>query len=404
MPLLFSVLLTLTAAFYATLLFYAGGGLARLLRDARRAEAGSGDPHDVPEPPLPFVSVIIAARNEEHTIERCLYTILASRYPADLFEVIVVDDASSDRTRDVVRRVASRSQPLALAAVGDDDSAPPPRVRLVAVAGHAWPATSGDLKRALARGIRAARGEIILRTDADCMVPDRWISSMVARLAPETGIVCGMVVFRRRGSILQALQALEYLGIVSAGAGALGRGHPIICNGASLGFRRSAFYESGGFGGIDVATSGDDDLLLQRIAHRTRWRVATCLDAHAVVVTEPAPDVRSFWNQRTRWASTPISYLRPMIVACLVGVYLFYLLLLAALPALAFWPSIWPALAAAMILKLAAEASVLFPACRHLGVTRLLWLFLPAQVIQIPYIVAAPLAALIRRPARGIAR
>jgi hypothetical protein len=47
---------------------------------------------------------------------------------------------------------------------------------------------------------------------------------------------------------------------------------------------------------------------------------------------------------------------------------------------------------------------VLFPACRHLGVTRLLWLFLPAQVIQIPYIVAAPLAALIRRPARGIAR
>lgn len=382
MPLhpIFSIVLLILALFYALLI----GLFAIGFRRVRHTPA--------PQAPgcWPFVSVIVAARNEEAQIGTCLDALLANDYPHDRFEVIVVDDGSTDATAAVV---SSRQQPVMVGSEMDQEGNAPP-LQLIQLpqleqGGHkGW---------AQQHGIAAARGDLILTTDADCVVSPRWIRTMVACFLPDTGFVAGPVRYRPGPSLFGRLQALEFLGLVATGAGGMGLGRPNMCNSANVGYRREV---------LDLFADdptrrvipGDDEILAQRLAEHTDWQVRFCADPDAMVETKPELDFRAFWSQRRRWAGTGPRYPLPGLVAAILSVYAFYVLLLAGLLLLPWSPSLWPVVGSAFLLKMSAEATLLYPACVHFGQRPLFRFFPLAQVVQIPYVVGIGAAAAFGAP------
>ena len=363
----FSALLLGTGAVYALAIGAFAVGFRRVLREQEGTAA------------LPFVSVVIPARNEEASIGACLDAVLANDYPADRFEVIVADDASEDATAEVVRMRMAH----ALVPAGEEEA--PARLRLLHIP-EDEARDRAHKKHALETAIAEARGEVILSTDADCVVPPGWIRAMAARFDAGTALVSGPVLYPT-GGVVADLLALEFLGLVAVGAGAIGAGRPNMCNGANVAYRKDVFEEVGGFDGIDHLTSGDDELLMQKIAYTTPWRVRFCPDPDAAVWTEAPHSPRAFFAQRQRWASKGAHYPNAPLVAMLVAIYAFYVCLLVGLVAWPFAPALtWPVLGA-LALKVVPEFGLLGPAAQHFGRAKLLPLFLPAQSFQIPYVV-----------------
>lgn len=330
-------------------------GFARTVRQAEQTTATPADP--------PFVTVIVAARNEEAVIGRCVDAILASDYPTDRFEVIVSDDDSSDATAEVVRQ--RRGVPA-----GGHDADGPDALRVVHVP-HDPGRLRAHKKRAIEWAVREARGEIVLTTDADCVVSPGWLPAMAAAFDdPATVFASGPVRYDTAGGLFARLQALDFLGLMACGAGGIGIGKPNLANGASVAWRREVFESLGGFSGIDDVTSGDDELLMQKIAYD---RPEAGLGPHsirfvnrpeAVVVTEPVRDVGAFLHQRKRWASKGTRY-QPELQAMLIGLVLFFGGLVLATLAVPFVPALAPWLLGGYGLKAAADLAVLLPSTRR---------------------------------------
>lgn len=385
----FSIALALAAVYYAALFGYFAVGFRRV----RRAAAS---PYDtLPEAARPFVSVVVAARDEASTIEACLRSILANDYPADRFEVIVVDDFSEDETAALVRRL--QRQTRSILAGMDEEADDGASVRLVQMADFAE-ATTGHKHHALTRGIDHARGDLILTTDADCTVGPRWIDAMAASFTSDTGFVAGPVRYRPGPSLFGRWQALEFLALVATGAGGIGRGRPNMCNSANVAYRRAVYQQFATHRRDRPVNPGHDEVLAQHLAAETPWAVRFCADPAALVKTDPLLNVRAFWAQRRRWAGTGPRYPRRGLVAVILGVYLFYVLLLAGLVAVWLTPALWPIVAFAMGLKIISETTLLYPACVQFGQRRLFRYFLPAQLAQIPYVVFVGVAAALGAP------
>ena len=353
---IFTALLFGLAAFYGLLLGSAAVGLRR----AMRSSPNHPPENHSPTSDVPSVSVVIPARDEEERIGACLESVLANDYPSDRCEVIVVDDGSTDATGAVVRRY--------------------PEVRLIRVEDDPGRAAAHK-KHALARGVATAGGRIILTTDADCTVPPGWIRTIAAAFDEKTGIVTGPVVFKDDGTLFGRIQSLEFLGLVALGAGFVGIGLPHLANSANLAYRRRAFDEIGGYAGLEDVTTGDDEMLLHRMAYESRWEVATCMSPDAAVATRPCATVGEFFRQRQRWASAHARYPHRRFTVISAFCYLFFVGL-----ATATFAARWELLGAALVLKIVAEASVLWPAARRFGRLRLMPLLPAAQIVHIPYI------------------
>ena len=333
---------------------------------------------------VPFVTGIVPARDESCCIKACLDSILANDYPAGRFEVMVVDDLSEDDTPDVVRRM--------IAQLGDEQDG---KLQLLQMPEN-LERTRAHKKRAIEQGISVARGDIIMTTDADCLVPATWIRTSVAMfddinddpmVDAVTAFVSSPVLYKTGRGPLMHMQALEFLGLVAVGAGAIGAGRPTICNGANVAYRKDVFDWLGGFSGIDHLTSGDDELLMQKINDTTHHRVRFCASHAATVVTEPIHSFWEFFQQRKRWASKGAHYPNKRLIAMLVAIYLFYLGLLVGAFALPFVAGLWLPMLVAFGLKIVPEAALLWPACRHFGRRWLFAYFLPEQLLHVPYIV-----------------
>ena len=369
---LFEIVLILAGAFYALMICAFAVGFQRVRKQTYPSLSAD----------IPFVSVIVPARDEGVFIKTCIDTIRANDYPPDRYEIIVVDDLSEDDTAEIVREIVSAQEP---------QFAP---VRLLQMPEN-LERTRAHKKRAIEKGISEAEGAIILTTDADCHVSTQWIRSMAGCFPdlqspltqPVTAFVSGPVLFRAGDHPLLHMQALEFLGLVSVGAGAIGAGRPTICNGANVAYRKDLFAKLGGFSGIDHLTSGDDELLMQKIADTTPHHVRFNAEETAAVVTEPIHSFREFFQQRKRWASKGAHYPNKGLIAMLLTVYLFYFGLLSGLVALTFFPAIWLAVMIGLGLKLIPEALLLWPACRHFNRNWLFAYFLPEQLLHIPYIV-----------------
>lgn len=307
----------------------------------------------------PSVSVIVPARNEAHILQRTLSSLLRQDY-AGWWEVVVVDDRSTDETAGILKEFAASSGRL--------------RVLTVTV-----PYPVSPKKNALALGIRESKGEIIVTTDADCVYDPAWLSTMISRMTPETGVVAGLTVFDLPGNVVPAWQKIQWLDFFAQqilAAGAAGAGVPSSCNGSNLAYRRTVYEEIAGFGSVSKLVSGDDVLFAQRVSKLTSWKVVFATEPESVVRSLPVLCVRDVFSQRIRWASKGLAYRKSMSVF-LFGMYAYYLLWVAAPVVMIAAPwSIAPILGVAGW-KLAWDYSTVRMGCRIFGQRELLKYFLP---------------------------
>jgi glycosyltransferase involved in cell wall biosynthesis len=236
---------------------------------------------------LPPVSVIVCAHDEEQNLRALVPLILAQSYPE--FELILVDDRSNDGTYDYLLELTGRM----------------PGVRMVRVT--QTPAHIPGKKFALTLGIRAARHELILVTDADCRpVSTQWMRAMTSQLIPGQEFVIGVSPYRELPGFLNLFIRYEALLTSLQMTGFARAGMPYMAVGRNLLYRKELFLRNKGFNRHLQITGGDDDLFLNE--HATRTNVAVCLLPESVVVSEPKTTVRDFLTQKRRHLSAGRHY------------------------------------------------------------------------------------------------
>ncbi|HTR81810.1 MAG TPA: glycosyltransferase [Bacteroidota bacterium] len=236
----------------------------------------------------PPISVIVAARNEEAMIGKCLQSLVQQDYPKNAYEVIVVDDRSDDGTAAIVKNYALSYPFVSLAPITHLDSDLPPK------------------KNALHEGIRRSGFDILAFTDADCVVPPQWLASIAREFLPDTGVVAGYSPIeqqfpasmkKRWGNFF--VRYLEVKNSFGAAAG-IGLRRAYLCTGRNLSYRKSIFTQVDGFEKIKNSISGDDDLFLQLVQKETQWNIRYMLSPQSYVETAPPASLRAFINQRKR--------------------------------------------------------------------------------------------------------
>jgi len=316
------------------------------------------------------VSVIIPFRNESENILQSLQSLLMQDYPSDSFEVIYVNDNSDD---DSAVKLSSAIKESNFKIIDADDSG----------------SSRAFKKRAVAQAIDAAKGEVILTTDADCTHNKEWISTMLSLFDDETAMVAGPVEFTSIDKLFSKIQRLEFRGLILAGAGLIGCGKPLTCSAANLAYRKDVFYEVDGFNDNLNLSSGDDELLMQKISSTGKYKISFCSDSKALVTTSYNKTVNDFFSQRKRWASKGVFYNDKILVARLVLIFFFYL----AIPAL-FIASFFSLVYFYLFLitlgsKIITEYLVIKKGEKIIYKTSLLKYFLIAEIFQIVYIIIA---------------
>jgi len=263
------------------------------------------------------ISVIIPARNEEENIGICLSSILHQSYPANLFEVIVVDDHSTDATASIVQSFATNN------------------VKLISLRDF----TDGTVlnsykKKAIDIAIQQSSGILIVTTDADCIVPKTWLQTIATFYEKnDPAFIAAPVAYCNENSFLKIFQSLDFITLQGITGASVYKKFHSMCNGANLAYERKAFDEVNGFKGIDSIASGDDMLLMHKIYQRYPERVLFLKSTQAIVETQAMETLTDFFNQRIRWASKSDKFDDKRIFWVLVLVYFFnvWLFLLAAL-------------------------------------------------------------------------
>jgi len=325
----------------------------------------------------PSVSVVVAARNEEQNIRICLESLLAQNY-AGAFDITVADDQSTDGTAEVVEQLAEEYPNLQLIKIQETPKGWAPK------------------KHALNQAIGNSTGEIILATDADCILPTTWIEGLVRMFEPPVGIVVGYVQIdpsARKMSLWVKLQALELLSLFIAAAGGMMSRLIFSAMGGSLAYRRETFRQIDGFERIKHLVSGDDDLLLQQFVSRTDWDVRFSTDPGTFVTTKPMPTLRAFFRQRRRWASKAL-HQRPATLCFLLVSFLLSISLMLSVPlTLLLDLRIAPPLIC-LAIKVLSEFALLWRGANLFGRMNLLGMFPLWELAHIPYVVLSGLAGL----------
>jgi len=260
----------------------------------------------------PMVSVVIAARNESRSIGECLTSLMEQDYDPGLYEVIVADDQSTDGTQDILARFTSAWNSLKVISI------------------HTVPADVSPKKHALVQAIDSASGDIILQTDADCIVPPTWITGMVSRFGKGIDMVTGMAPYFAGHGMLNSFIRHEYLWNCALSAGSITLGHGTHASGRNLAFRKDVFDSIGGYGDSLKILSGDDTLLLHRIQKVRPGGIVTNTDPSSHVYSRAPGDLMSFFLQRVRHMSTG-RYFDPVLIITGAVVYGFHIGLLVSL-------------------------------------------------------------------------
>lgn len=262
-------------------------------------------------------SIIIPARNEASQIAACVESIMAGDYPVDNFEVIVVDDFSTDSTAAIVTHLKVKYGNLQLVRLAHWLSSP----------------INSYKKKAIETGIAQSRFDWIITTDADCIVPTSWLQLFDSYLEKnQVKLVAAPVMFTNTGSAVQVFQCLDFISLQGITAASVSAGFHSMCNGANLCYEKEAFYAVKGFAGVDNIASGDDMLLMHKIQQTYSDSIGYLFSPDAIVQTAPMPDWKSFFNQRIRWASKAGSYKDKRIFYVLLLVYFTNLSIIGLLP------------------------------------------------------------------------
>ncbi|RYF91243.1 MAG: glycosyltransferase [Chitinophagaceae bacterium] len=332
-------------------------------------------PNYSPLNPKPIVSItiIIPARNEEKNLPGLLDSIEHQTYSKEFFQVLVIDDHSTDNTANIASQYPFVTCLSLKDFIGNDS-------------------LNSYKKKAIEIGIENSVGELIVTTDADCIVPKRWLETIAAfYLEKKAAFIVMPVAINCSAKPIEIFQALDFMSLQGVTAASVHKKMHSMCNGANLAYSRHAFEAVNGFYGIDNIASGDDMLLMHKIALQYPDAVHYLKSKNVIVHTEPVHSIKAFFNQRIRWASKADKYDDKRIIAVLLLIYLLNVLLLV-MPVLSVVSGQWSVFACSILLiaiKTIIELIFLYPVAKFFGKQALLWAFPLAQPFHIIYTVIA---------------
>ncbi|RPI03685.1 MAG: glycosyltransferase [Ignavibacteriae bacterium] len=309
------------------------------------------------------ISVIIAARNEESNLKDCLESAANQSYPSSLYEVIIVNDGSTDGTEAICNDFVKRYPNFKSIRVTED----------TVIRGKA---------NALAQGIEASTGEIILITDADCTVPHSWVEQTALRYNSKIGLIGGFTL-QKATSAFEGMQTLDWTFILGMAAATAGLGHPLGSIGNNLSFRRSAYDQVGGYRKLKFSVT-EDYTVVQAIVNSNRWNYKYPIDLKHLVESKPCPTILDIIRQKHRWGKGGLD-MKPAGLAIMVVGFFMHLSPFIML----FWGGVVQA-ATALMIKITADYVFLYQVLRRLDKKEDLRWFYWFEIYFILYVLLLP--------------
>lgn len=314
--------------------------------------------------PQTFVSVVVACKNEEKSLPSLLNSIALQDYPLDLFEVLIVNDNSTDKTSDIGT-------------------------------GFRW---SGNIrtinnkaegkKQALRTGILAARGNLIITTDADCTAGKSWIRTIAGyyEINNPDLIICPVRIKTDRG-FFRKFSELEFMSLQGITAGTALSDNGTMCNGANLAFTREA-YLTHSDNLHDEINSGDDIFLLHSLKREPNSKILWLESADAMITTESPITLRPFLKQRSRWLAKGRVYKDRYTIILGISTFLAVLLQIGFIIAWLITPALIWVLLSLIVLKSIPDLLILMNTTKRYHKRKLMWWFLPSQLLYPFYVLA----------------
>jgi len=236
---------------------------------------------------LPKISILVALRDEEQTLKPCVESLLQLDYPKESFEILLINDRSSDRTPELIEELKKKSDQIKTLHIKSG-----------------IPGLSGKAN-AIAQGMENCSGELILVTDGDCRVPPSWAKEHAAYYQQNVGMVGGFTLLDEKNdgaALFGKIQSLDWAYLLSVGTGFMGFGIPLSVLGNNFSFRREAYEEVGGYRNMGF-TIIEDFALMKTLVKKTSWKVLYPIDSKMLVYSHPMSTIIKFYRQRKRWSA-----------------------------------------------------------------------------------------------------
>ena len=280
MELIFNIVSIFSVSFYSIYIYFFYRGLNKNHNNTSKCDAK--------------VSVVIPARNEEKNILVLLNSLNSQNFDKNKFEVIVVDDFSTDNTFKIASDFCQTNSNFRIIQNESYDKKYSPKVM------------------AQSKGVMNSKNEIIFMTDADCELNQNWISSVLKQFDDNTAIVTGVTLFKNnKNNFFHTIQQLDYSSHNAICAGSLGNDLIVNANGTNLAIRKSALEEVGGILKVSKYFSGEDSFLAQLFTN-TKWKVKFTFDNDSIVKTNFVNNWSEYFNQRIRWSAQTLNYPLPI--------------------------------------------------------------------------------------------
>ncbi|WP_432411889.1 glycosyltransferase [Rasiella sp. SM2506] len=265
-------------------------------------------------------SVLIPFRNEAQNLPRLLRTLQQLHYPKSHFEIIFINDGSTDISEELILQHLKESN-LIFQILQNTPHQPSPK------------------KAAITLAISTAKHPWIVTTDADCSVLENWLQILNDFILSNAPVCVAMpVAYEVNNSFLQRYQQLDNWSLQAVTVGSFGLGNLLLSNGANFAYSKEAFTSVNGFEDNAHIASGDDMFLLEKYKQHFPKKIGYLKSSDAVVTTQVVDSWKKIISQRVRWASKTSQ--QKSIVSKLLGILVFAmnLLILLALITLLFWP------------------------------------------------------------------
>ncbi len=301
----------------------------------------------------PAVSIIICAHNEQENLQAFLPQILEQDYPD--FEVVIVDDCSDDETPWLLKEFSARY---------------PGKIKIVEIKDHIR--LKNTKKFAVTMGIKAAKHEHLVFTDADCDPASKhWLAEIACAFTPGKEIILGYSPYFKTTGFLNKVIRFETAHTAMSYLAYALRGNAYMGVGRNLAYTRSLFFKGKGFNKHMHIKSGDDDLFVNHNATAKNVQIVIHPDAH--VGSVPKTTWKSYYKQKGRHAGASVLYKtrhKRMLATQLLSALLFYVALFVCA---AIYPQLWFIPLSIYILRLISQLVIFGNIYKKLGVGGLLW-------------------------------
>ena len=347
----------LTAFYCCLIAFFYVGLLAIILRTKRQNKLPISSVQN-------SFSIVISARNEAGFISQCLESIINQNYNSENFEIIVINDHSTDDTLAIIHqfKIHNTTFKISIIDLADFDKI-------------------DNKKQAITKGIEQAKCDYIILTDADCTRGNNWLKTINQFINISSAkMVYAPVEFAAK-NIFEKLQALEFAGLVGVGAAAMELKYPNMCSAANLIFEKKVFFEVNGYADNMHVISGDDEFLMHKIFKIYPNQVQFLHQKEAIVLTGANGTLSQLTEQRKRWVSKSTKYENRYITFILIMAYFYNISMVVNL----FID--WHLALNQILFKTLIEGVFLVTILKLFGKTKLILLLPLAEIFHVIYVI-----------------